>query len=108
MMRYLRNGVGTPGTAGFIPPGLPGFDSTVLSHYKYNPQKARDLLKAAGYSSGALPIRLLTTPSYLDLCVFIQKQLQEIGIAVSIETSPGPTLRQLINKSEAPFFRGVG
>ncbi len=106
MMRYLRNGVGTAGTAGFIPPGLPGFDASALSHYRYQPEKARKLLQEANYIPGATPIRLLTTPSYLDLCVFIQKQLQEIGIAVAIETSPGPTLRQLINKSEAPFFRG--
>lgn len=106
MMRYLRNGIGTAGTAGFIPPGLPGFDVSALAHYRYQPQKARQLLKEAGYAATAMPIRLLTTPSYLDLCVFIQKQLQEIGVAVDIETSPGPTLRQLINKSEAPFFRG--
>jgi len=106
MMRYLRNGIGTAGTAGFIPPGLPGFDASALAHYSYQPQKARQLLKEAGYAATAMPIRLLTTPSYLDLCVFIQKQLQEIGVAVDIETSPGPTLRQLINKSEAPFFRG--
>lgn len=106
MMRYLRNSIGTAGTAGFIPPGLPGFDASALAHYRYQPQKARELLKEAGYAATAMPIRLLTTPSYLDLCVFIQKQLQEIGVAVDIETSPGPTLRQLINKSEAPFFRG--
>lgn len=106
MMRYLRNGIGTAGTAGFIPPGLPGFDSTALHHYSYQPQKARQLLQEANSQAGTTPIRLLTTPSYLDLCVFIQKQLQEIGIQLNIETSPGPTLRQLINKSEAPFFRG--
>jgi peptide/nickel transport system substrate-binding protein len=106
MMRYLRNDVGTAGTAGFIPPGLPGFDAWALSHYKYQPEKARELLRAAGYKPSETPIRLLTSPSYLDLCVFIQKQLQEIGIHLVIETSPGPTLRQLINKSEAPFFRG--
>ena len=106
MMRYLRNGIGTAGTAGFIPPGLPGFDSSALQFYSYQPEKARQLLKEANYTSSSASIRLLTTPSYLDLCVFIQKQLQEIGLKVSIETSPGPTLRQLINKSEAPFFRG--
>ncbi len=106
MMRYLRNGIGIAGTAGFIPPGLPGFDSSALQFYSYQPEKARQLLKEANYTSSSASIRLLTTPSYLDLCVFIQKQLQEIGLKVSIETSPGPTLRQLINKSEAPFFRG--
>jgi peptide/nickel transport system substrate-binding protein len=106
MIKYLRNGIGTAGTAGFIPPGLPGFDSSALSFNAYQPQLARKLVVASGYANNPQPIVLSTTPSYLDLCVFIQKQLQEIGLRVQIETTQGPTLRQLISKSEVPFFRG--
>lgn len=105
MMRFLRNNVGTPGTAGFIPPGLPGFDSSALNFYAYNPILAKKLLADAGYNRST-PIVLFTTPSYIDLAVFVQKELQKVGMNVKIETSPGPTLRQLINKSEAEFFRG--
>lgn len=105
MMRFLRNNVGTPGTAGFIPPGLPGFDSSSMYNYAYNPELAQKLLAKAGYNKST-PIVLSTTPSYIDLAVFVQKELQKVGINIKIETSPGPTLRQLINKSEASFFRG--
>ncbi len=105
MMRFLRNNVGTPGTAGFIPPGLPGFDSSAMNFYAYNPNMAKKLLADAGYNRST-PIVLYTTPSYIDLAVFVQKELQKVGMNVKIETSPGPTLRQLINKSEAEFFRG--
>jgi peptide/nickel transport system substrate-binding protein len=105
MMRFLRNNVGTPGTAGFIPPGLPGFDSSSMYNYAYNPELAQKLLAKAGYNKST-PIVLSTTPSYIDLAVFVQKELQKVGINIKIETLPGPTLRQLINKSEASFFRG--
>ncbi|MDY5969492.1 MAG: ABC transporter substrate-binding protein, partial [Bacteroidales bacterium] len=44
MMKYLRNGIGRPGTLGFIPLGLPGSDSTSSYGYYYNPSKARALL----------------------------------------------------------------
>lgn len=105
MMRYLRNNIGIPGTAGLIPPGLPGFDSTLLGHYNYQPEKARKLLKEAGYGDKPLKLQLETNPAYLDLCIFIQRQWQQLGVELSINTSPGPTLRQLIGKGEAAMFR---
>lgn len=105
MIRYLRNNIGIPGTAGLIPPGLPGFDSTLLGHYSYQPEKARQLLKEAGYGDKPLKLQLETNPAYLDLCIFIQRQWQQLGVELSINTSPGPTLRQLIGKGEATMFR---
>jgi len=106
MMYFLRNNVGIPGTAGLIPPGLPGFDSTAFDHYNYQPEKAKALLKEAGYAPGSIRIALETNPAYLDLCIFIQRQLQSIGVQLDINTSPGPTLRQLISKGEVSMFRG--
>lgn len=105
MIRYLRNNIGIPGTAGLIPPGLPGFDSTLLGHYSYQPQRAKQLLRLAGYGDKPLKLQLETNPAYLDLCIFIQRQWQQLGVALSINTSPGPTLRQLISKGEAAMFR---
>ena len=105
MMRYLRNNIGIPGTAGLIPPGLPGFDSAQLGHYSYQPEKAKKLLAEAGYGNKPLKLQLETNPAYLDLCVFIQRQWQQLGVELSINTSPGPTLRQLIGKGEAMMFR---
>lgn len=105
MMRYLRNNIGIPGTAGLIPPGLPGFDSSLFGHYSYQPEKAKALLAAAGYGTKPLKLQLETNPSYLDLCIFIQRQWKQLGVELSINTSPGPTLRQLIGKGEAMMFR---
>jgi len=107
MIKFLRNNVGTPATSGFVPKGLPSFDADKVKGYEYNPTKARALLKEAGYEGGkGLPeIKLETTSAYKDLCTFIQSELGDIGIKISLETHPGSFLREKITKGEAPFFR---
>jgi peptide/nickel transport system substrate-binding protein len=40
LIKYLRNSIGTPATAGFVPIGMPGFDSTKVKGYQYNPKLA--------------------------------------------------------------------
>jgi len=107
MIRFLRNNIGVPATAGFVPKGLPSFNPSAVKGYTYNPDKARELIKAAGYSNAnPLPeILLETTSSYIDLCTFIQKQLKDIGINVRLEQMPPASLREKISKSESNFFR---
>ncbi len=106
MLKYLRNNVGTPAEKGFIPCGLPGYGST--KGFTYNPQKAKALLKAAGYPNGkGLPeIKLTTTSDYLDLCEFLQHDLENIGIHLSLEVSTGASFRDFVANSKLPFFRG--
>ena len=108
MMRYLRNNIGTPALSGFVPEGLPSFDSSKIEGYNYNPEKARRLLKEAGYpgGKGMPPITLSTTSSYLDLSKFIQHQLQDLGIEVEMNNMPPATLREMVAQSKLNFFRG--
>ena len=107
MMRFLRNGIGIPAISGFVPPGLPSFDPKAVVGYTYKPNKARELLKEAGYENGkGLPLLVLeTTDSYKDLCTFIQKQLGEIGVKVEMELHPPAFLRDKIAKGKSGFFR---
>ena len=88
MVLYLRNSLGTPAESGFVPLGLPSFDSTIVKGYHYDPIKSRSLLKEAGFPEGrGLPvIKLLTIALYSDMADFIAKQLDEIGIPVQVET----------------------
>ena len=46
MMLYLRNSLGTPAESGFVPAGLPSFDSGAVKGYHYDPARARELLAA--------------------------------------------------------------
>jgi oligopeptide transport system substrate-binding protein len=108
MMQYLRNNIGLPGTAGFVPAGIPWFHQDEIPGYQYNPEKARELLARAGFPSGkGLPVITLTTnPSYLDLCRYIQSQLNDLGFSIKIDVTPPATLREMIAQSKVSFFRG--
>lgn len=108
MIKYLRNNIGQAGNHGIIPPGTPFVNISKIKGYEFNPEKARELLKLAGFKDGVgLPvITLSTNPSYLDLCKYIQSQLSEIGIKLKIDVTPPATLREMIAQSKAGFFRG--
>lgn len=108
LIRYLRNGIGIAATSGFIPKGMPGFDSLAVKGYTYNPVLSAKLLKEAGFPGGkGLPeITLNTTTTYKDLIEFIQGELTNIGMKVKIDVSPSASLRELMSKNNVNFFRG--
>jgi peptide/nickel transport system substrate-binding protein len=107
MMMYLRNSIGTPAYSGFVPKGLPSFDSVSVRGYSYQPAKARQLLKEAGYPDGRNlpPVRLLTIAVYSELASFIAKELEAIGITIQVEVVQKGLLLEQTAKSQAPFFR---
>ncbi len=108
IVTYFRNGIGIAATAGFIPAGMPGYDSSHSYGYSYNPAKAAELLKLAGYPSGKglSTITALTPDIYSDIVNFVANQLQAVGIPVQVEIMQSNILRQQMSKSEAVFFRG--
>ncbi len=107
MITYLRNGIGTPGIYGMVPPGLPSFDSTLVKGYNYHPATTAALLKEAGYPGGkGLPeIVMSTTREYQDLCEFMQGQLAESGIKIKLEVNQGAAHREMVAKQKLDFFR---
>jgi len=108
MMLYIRNSIGTPAESGFIPAGFPSFDSAAVIGYRYNPGKALQLLKEAGYPNGSgLPvIKLLTIPVYAEFATYIASELQQVGIKIQVETVQKSLLLEETAKSDALFFRG--
>ncbi len=108
MMLYLRNSIGTAAESGFVPAGLPSFDSIKVKGYHYDIAKAKQLLAEAGYPGGqGLPaIKLLTIPVYADLAGYISNELQQAGIKVQVEAVQKSLLLEQTAKSQALFFRG--
>ena len=108
MILYVRNSIGIAAESGFVPAGLPSFDSINVIGYHYNQAKALQLLKEAGYPNGEglQPIKLLTIPQYADLGSYIANELQQIGIKVQVEAIQKSLLLEQTSKSQALFFRG--
>ena len=108
MMLYLRNSIGIAAESGFIPCGLPSFDSVNVKGYHYDIVKAKQLLTEAGYPDGkGLPaIKLLTIPIYGDLASYIANELRQIGINIEVEVLQKSLLMEQAAKSQALFFRG--
>jgi peptide/nickel transport system substrate-binding protein len=107
MMMYLRNSIGIPAHSGFVPAGLPSFDSASVKGYHYDPVKARQLLRQAGFpgGSGLPPIKLLTISVYSELASFIAKELEGVGIKLQVEVVQKGLLLEQTAKSQALFFR---
>ena len=109
MLLFLRNNIGIPANAGFVPPALGGLSLFQLKAVKqYNQQQAQELLAKAGYPNGKglPPLAINTTQNYLDIATYLQKQLKDIGIQATIESSPGPSHRSQVSKGNLQFFRG--
>jgi peptide/nickel transport system substrate-binding protein len=108
MMLYLRNSIGIAAESGFVPAGLPSFDSVAVKGYHYDITKAKQLLAEAGFPEGRnLPeIKLLTIPIYGDLGTYIANDLLQVGIKVRVEVIQKSLLMEQTSKSQAPFFRG--
>ena len=108
MVLYLRNSLGIPAESGFVPMGLPSFDTNAVKGYHYNPARTKQLLAEAGYPGGkGLPaVKLLTIAIYADMANFIAKQLEESGIPVQVEVIQKALLLTMTASSTAAFFRG--
>ena len=105
MIRYLRNGIGIPAVNGFIPKGLAGFNN--MEGYTYQPEKAKELVRQYIEETGNNnpSIAIGTNSQYLDLCEFIQRELEKIGIQVQIDVVPPSTLRQMKSSGELAMYR---
>ena len=105
MMIYLRNGIGNPANGGFIPIGLPGYDTS--NGFSYQPKKAKQLVKEFKKESGIEnpEITLTTTSNYLSFCEFIQRELEKTGLTINVDVMPEATLRSARSNGKVDMFR---
>jgi peptide/nickel transport system substrate-binding protein len=103
MLKFLRNGIGKPGTGGMIPYGMPGHDSSGKSGYSYQPLLATQIVKESGLSD--ISVTLTTTAEYVDIAKFVQSQLSSIGLQAFVEVSQPAALRQARALGKLSMFR---
>ena len=108
LLIYLRNSIGNAAESGFLPMGLPLFDSNVVKGYRYDPAKVRLLLKEAGFDKAhPMPtIKLQTVPNYAAIGSFMVNEWKQLGLNVDLETVQKSLLLDQMSKSQALFFRG--
>ncbi|HEY9168345.1 MAG TPA: ABC transporter substrate-binding protein [Lutibacter sp.] len=106
MIKYLRNGIGTPAINGFIPKGLPSFNN--MEGYSYQPETAKELVQSYIKETGNInpTITISTNSQHLDMCEYIQRELARIGLQVNIDVLPPSTLRQTKVIGKLSIFRG--
>jgi len=110
----LFNGKGTP-TRTHITPGILGFEESLYNQYRFDVDKAKALLREAGYSD-ANPLKLtLQIPKgrYLldsELGQLVAAMLQNVGIQVQMELLEGSKYVQVrnSNNNQALMLAGYG
>lgn len=109
MLKYLRNNIGSPASAGFIPKGLAAFNDQASYGYSYNLDSSnfywRKFQQTHEWDPDQEPIIIGTTSEYLDICEYIQHQLSDMGIKIAIEVNPPATNNELIAFGKLPVFR---
>lgn len=105
MIKYLRNNVGKPALNGFIPVGLPAGGKA--AGYEYQPELAAQLIQQYKelFPDHPPSISISTGANYLDLCEYIQRELEKIGLKVAVEVMPPSTLRQMRKAGNLEVFR---
>lgn len=105
LIAYFLNNVGRPGNSGFVPASLPSFSEKLVPGYTYQPEKARELLSAAGYGVGKpLRLRLGTVAETKEITEYLQKKWAEVGVQVTIDVSQGAAHQENVDNGRAAFF----
>ncbi|TGE23074.1 ABC transporter substrate-binding protein [Hymenobacter metallicola] len=105
LIAYFLNNVGVPGHSGFVPSSLPSYSEQQVPGYTYQPQKARELLLAAGFGPDKpLQLRLGTVAERKEVCEYLQKKWAEVGVQVSIEVNQSAAQQEMVDNGRAAFF----
>ncbi|HQF90563.1 MAG TPA: ABC transporter substrate-binding protein [Synergistaceae bacterium] len=91
---------------GVLPPGMPGYDVTDMKGYPYDLDKARALMKEAGYEKGLeCTLQINNVQRHQRIGEAVQAMLMEVGITMNIVTVDWGTHIDALDRGEVPFFR---
>ena len=104
MIAYLRNNIGFIGNRGLIPRGLPGHGAN--TSIKYDPIKASNLINKFKNKHGFIPqITLATDANYIDICEYLQRALEKIGLKIKVDVMTPALLKQSRSSGKLEMFR---
>ena len=104
MITYLRNNIGFIGNRGLIPKGLPGHGAN--TSIKFDPIKATNLINDFIKKHGFIPqITLATDANYLDICEYLQKALEKIGLKINVDVMTPAVLKKARSAGKLEMFR---
>ncbi len=107
IVKFVLKNRGKPAINGPIPPGMPGFNPEIKG-YTYDINKAKELLKEAGYTDGKnLKLSLVCGNEEIQrsIAIAIQEQLKSVGVDMQIEQLLQATLISKQENGEFPFWR---
>lgn len=105
LVAYVLNHVGQPGTSGFVPMALPSFSAAAVPGYTFQPQRARQLLRAAGFGPARpLRLRLSTVAERKAVAEYLQKNWADVGVQVQIDINQAATQQELVDNGRTAFF----
>ncbi|MGW1718313.1 ABC transporter substrate-binding protein [Streptomyces sp. NPDC002156] len=93
-------------------PGYDGYSSAAAKMYPYDPAKAKELLKAAGYEKGlTIPVNYGSfDPSTAKMVQAVQDQLSNVGVRLELRaaTNFGAWINDLLSKKYAATVLSPG
>lgn len=104
LIDLVEDGRGTP-ARGLLPPGMFGYNPE-LKGYEYNPEKAKQLLKEAGYPNGLkITLQYNTHDRHKRIAEALQQQYKAVGIDVELKNVDWGAHLDSVERGEVPFFR---
>jgi peptide/nickel transport system substrate-binding protein len=92
------NGLGTKSNS-IIGPKVSGYDPSVEQEgYNYDPGKAKQLIKANGWTGKTINMLVANTPSYMQMAQIVQDQLKKVGLNVKMTTMEWGTFLDVSRK----------
>ena len=104
LIDLVMNGRAEP-AKGVLPQSMFAYNED-LEGYKYNPKKAKELLKDAGYPNGIeVTLQYNNNPRHRRIAEALQAIYSQVGIKLNLKSVEWGTHLDTTSRGEVPFFR---